>query len=151
MQDYNTCYWVPTERHKGETIDFAALYIFPEDLGPIVNEAFWENQVPSLRKCNPAITPNQADRLAIALESGAPVDYMIHVFGADPWKMTHLRFGYGYTWYPSMFEGGVSVAPGLHVPDLPDYDPNSPPAKSIDITANFKAMLAVYEASKGGA
>ncbi len=150
QQDYNACYWVPQKREKGETVNFAALYVFPDDLGNIVNAAYWASQPASLQKCNPSVTPDQAKRFAIAMQSGAPFDYLIHVIGWDPWKTTHLRYGYGYTWVPSQIDPPVPVVPGAHEPGLPDYDPDSPATGAIDVAADFQAMLVAYEANKKG-
>jgi len=68
---------------------------------------------------------------------GYTIDVPIMVWGWDPLATMIDRQNNGYTWVPSALQSDVPVTPGNTFPGLPSYDPNKPPAGSIQVTTAF--------------
>lgn len=68
---------------------------------------------------------------------GYTIDVPIMVWGWDPLATMIVRQNDGLTWVPSALQPNIPVAPGDTFPGLPSYDPNNPPAGSIQVTTAF--------------
>ena len=70
---------------------------------------------------------------------GYTIDVPIMVWGWDPLATMIARQNDGMTWVPSALQSNIPVAPGDSFPGLPSYNPNDPPAGSIQVTTAFAA------------
>jgi hypothetical protein len=101
------------------------------------DQTYWAHQPPETRAL-PTVD-DETQRAARAIElagKGFIVDVPIMIWLWDALKCMQLRQSYGYTWVPSALQPPIPVAPGMMVPGEPVYDPNHPPAGSIQVSVN---------------
>ncbi len=96
--------------------------------------AFWAGQPTAVQALQNVGSLSQRESMAAQLQSeGYQIDVPVMVWGWDPAITTALRQSYGYTWVPAAGQGPVEAAPGLTAPGMTPYDPNNPPAGSIQV------------------
>jgi hypothetical protein len=99
------------------------------------DDAYWAKQPAAIQALR--TMDDQDDRSALAtklMAAGYKVDVPIMLWGWDPAKVTNLRKAFGYTWVPSAGQQPIDEAPGLGaMGTLHQYDPNNPPAGSIQV------------------
>jgi hypothetical protein len=103
------------------------------------DQAYWAQQPPAVQALQ---NMDPADRVAAAetlAKQGYTIDVPIMAWGWDPLTTMVERQNYGYTWVPSGLQSPVPLPPGLSFPGLPSYDPNNPPAGSIQVSTAFAA------------
>lgn len=101
------------------------------------DQAYWAEQPPAIQALQ--YMPDD-QRMAAAQQlanEGYTIDVPIMVWGWDPLATMIDRQNNGYTWVPSALQSDVPVTPGNTFPGLPSYDPNNPPAGSIQVTTAF--------------
>lgn len=91
---------------------------------------------------------NADRRLAVAMQLvveglGPAIDQAVDVEGRDPYDTALERWEIGYVWVPSIVGDPVVVTPGAHVPGLPDYDPEHPPAHSIPVVTDPALLVPI--------
>jgi hypothetical protein len=109
------------------------------DSNSIFDTAYWNAQSPAVASLQAIAAEGQRETAAQALAlQGLIIDVPIMVWGWDPWKVMLLRQAYGYTWVPSMLQPNLAAAPG-GMPGFGQspYDPDHPPAGSIEVSANL--------------
>jgi hypothetical protein len=100
-------------------------------------DAYWAAQptaVQALRYAPDAEKPEMAQQLA---SEGYSIDVPIMVWGWDPLATMIQRQQEGYTWVPSALQASVEDAPGVSMPGSAPYNPNDPPAGSIQVSTAF--------------
>jgi hypothetical protein len=102
--------------------------------------AYWASEPPEVRALNgmERLTIERVDAAQQLAAKGFPIDAEIDAYGLNPWDTMRLREMNGYTWYPSLFQGPVVMAPGLTAPGAPVYDPLKPPAGSIKVSTKLE-------------
>lgn len=96
------------------------------------NNNYWAKQPEAVRQLRDIGDPDQRAQTAANLAGqGYAIDVPIMSWGWDPYHVTNMRQGYGYTWVPSALQAPVRSAPGITLPGVTAYDPNNPPAGSI--------------------
>lgn len=101
------------------------------------DEAYWAEQ-PAAVQALQDMPDDQRYAAAQQLASeGYTIDVPIMVYGMDPLATMVVRQEDGLTWAPSALQANIPVAPGDSFPGLPSYDPNNPPAGSIQVTTDF--------------
>ncbi len=101
---------------------------------------YWLSRPPAVRMLAdlPPASPARMQLARDLAKMGFVIDRAIDADGADPFETMKLRQEYGYTWVPGSFQAPISIAPGLYVPGLPSYDPDSPPAGSIAVATSWR-------------
>lgn len=107
------------------------------DNNPAFDSAYWASQPPEVQALNGLSDPST--RAMDLATQGFIIDVPIMVWQWDPWKVMNLRQQYGYTWVPSALQPPIQEAPGLNAPGSTPYDPNHPPAGSIEVSTNIAA------------
>lgn len=121
---------------------------------PIFDAAYWASQHPRVQALQNMDTgPTKGDdgtehylRREAATElanEGFLIDYIIMGEGAGPYaEMQGTRVPAGYTWVGNALQEPIPVAPRIHVPGLPDYNPKPPfPADTIPVSNNAACYL----------
>lgn len=101
------------------------------------DQAYWAEQPPAIQALQ-NMPDDQRYAYAQQLASqGYTIDVPIMVWGWDPLSTMIQRQNDGLTWTPSALQSDIPVAPGDSFPGLQSYDPNNPPAGSIQVTTAF--------------
>jgi hypothetical protein len=104
------------------------------------NVAYWESKPPEVKTLKPMehITIERVDAAQALATKGFIIDAMIDAYGLSPWDVMKTREVNGYTWYPSLLQPPVIIAPGIIAPGMPVYDPDNPPAGSIKVSTKLE-------------
>jgi hypothetical protein len=103
------------------------------------DQAYWASQPPAVQALqNMPLDQRYAAAQGLA-NQGYTIDVPIMVWGMDPAATMVVRQNDGETWVPSAMQPDIPVAPGDSFPGMPSYDPNNPPAGSIQVTTAFAA------------
>jgi hypothetical protein len=100
-------------------------------------DAYWAEQpaaVQQLRYMPYDQRQAYADQLAT---QGYVIDQEIMVDGQDPLAVMIHREMNGYTWVPSLNQPTLEEGPGFDEPGLTPYNPNEPPAGSVQVSTAF--------------
>ena len=98
------------------------------------DDAYWASQPAAVQQLRTMTDQTQREELGATLTSeGYAIDVPIMIYGWDPEVTTNLREGDGYTWVPAEGQAPIQEAPGIQLGALTPYDPNSPPAGSIQV------------------
>jgi hypothetical protein len=102
----------------------------------VYNEAYFLSKPDRVRSLWDINDSAERYTAAVALaHEGYILDGSIDGYGNDPYLVNTDRIvTYGYTWIPSLLQPPLSVAPGLHIPGIADYNPNVIPAGAIGIS-----------------
>ena len=101
------------------------------------DDAYWASQPPAVQKLRDISDYDQRTQAAAQLmNQGYSIDVPIMMWGWDPQITMQLRQSYGYTWVPSATDNPIQTAPGLAVPGLAAYDPNSGTPGAIEVSTN---------------
>jgi len=101
-------------------------------------ERYWASQPKAVQELKDIEDPTARRLKAWDLANqGYTIDVPIMVWQWDPQYTMELRKSYGYTWVPSALQNTVAIAPGLQMPGVTPYDPNSPPPGSILVNTDF--------------
>jgi len=134
-------------------IDMSGMMMFsgiPADVAPspvdttITNEvdAYWASQPEEVRVLRTIEDNEERGQMALKLTAeGFAIDPCIMIHRWDPYMTMKIRKAEGYTWVPAVGQNGIPVAPGLSFPDLPSYDPASPPRGAILVSTDFARGL----------
>jgi|HubBroStandDraft_6_1064221.scaffolds.fasta_scaffold201013_2 hypothetical protein len=101
------------------------------------DEAYWAEQPAAVQALQNMPLDQRAQAAQALAQQGYTIDVPIMVDGGDPLTIMMERQQYGYTWVPSAMQSPVDLAPGLSFAGLTPYDPNNPPAGSIQVTTDF--------------
>jgi hypothetical protein len=99
------------------------------------DDDYWASQPAPVQALRNIQDPTQREELATQLASeGYQIDVPIMVWGWDPVTTMQMRESYGYTWVPALGQQPLAAAPGIDFPDTNPYNPNNPPAGSIQVS-----------------
>jgi hypothetical protein len=138
----------PTSTLIGPTTDPTVTPIInlPPPSGPLDPNAppfdanYWASQPPAVQVLqNMDIGEVRKFAAASLATQGYLIDFIIMGEGWGPYATMAQRVQDGYTWVLSALQPTslLPVAPGLHVPGLPDYNPNPPfPPDTIPVANN---------------
>lgn len=98
------------------------------------DDAYWSVQPSAVQQLRGIDSLDERKALGEKLASeGYNIDVPIMIWGWDAAKVTAARESYGYTWVPSALQQQVSAAPGVTGGGFTPYNPNHPPAGSIQV------------------
>ncbi len=100
-------------------------------------EAYWASQPPAVQALQNCPDDEKAALAQQLANEGYTIDVPIMVWGWDPLATMIQRQEDGYTWVPSALQPSVDIAPGVSVPGETSYNPNDPPAGSIQVSIAF--------------
>jgi hypothetical protein len=100
-------------------------------------DAYWAEQPPAVQALRNIPDDQRAAAAQDLANQGYTIDVPIMVWGWDPLVTMTQRAADGFTWVPSALQPAVPVAPGDSFPNLPSYDPNTPPPGSIPVSTAF--------------
>ncbi|HLH37950.1 MAG TPA: hypothetical protein VKX39_02280 [Bryobacteraceae bacterium] len=100
-------------------------------------DAYWASQPAAVQALRYAPDDQKGEMAQQLASEGYSIDVPIMVWGWDPLATMIQRQEEGYTWVPSALQPGVSVAPGVSMPGQDSYNPNRPPAGSIQVSTAF--------------
>jgi len=101
------------------------------------DEAYWAEQPAAVQALQNMPLEDRGPAAQALAEQGYKIDVPIMVWGQDPLTTMVMRQQDGYTWVPSAMQADCPMPPGLSMPGLANYDPNNPPAGSIQVTTAF--------------
>lgn len=101
------------------------------------NAAYWAAQPTMLQQAQVASFSVAAAEEWLADPEDLVVDFNTMCLGWSPYWTMFFRLTTGYKWSPNAGQPNVTVAPGLDVPGLVDYDPLHPPIGAISNSLNL--------------
>ncbi len=124
---------------------------------PPFDAAWWASQPPPVAAMqhfgensndDPQTIATNRRNAALQLTSeGYLVDWPIVGEGWGPYAtMQGIRVPGHWTWVPSAGQPEVPVAPGIHVPGQPDYNPDEPYPPNSIVVSNNKDFYLPYKA-----
>ena len=100
-------------------------------------DAYWASQPAAVQALRYAPDDQKAAMAQQLASEGYTIDVPIMVWGWDPLATMIQRQEDGYTWVPSALQPSVDIAPGVSMPGQTSYNPNNPPAGSIQVSTAF--------------
>jgi hypothetical protein len=100
-------------------------------------DAYWAEQPAAVQALRYAPDDEKASMAQQLANEGYTIDVPIMVWGWDPLATMIQRQEDGYTWVPSALQPSVGDAPGVTMPGTTSYNPNDPPAGSIQVSTAF--------------
>ncbi|GEM_PF-2224314 len=100
-------------------------------------DAYWASQPAAVQALRYAPDDQKVELAQQLASEGYSIDVPIMVWGWDPLATMIQRQEEGYTWVPSALQPSVGVAPGVTMPGQDSYNPNRPPAGSIQVSTAF--------------
>lgn len=96
------------------------------------DDAYWSQQPAVVQQLRYMPSESARQQLGETLAGeGYTIDVPVMVWGWDAGETMALRQDYGYTWVPSANNAPIQEAPGIDLPGLTAYNPNTPPPGSI--------------------
>lgn len=100
-------------------------------------DAYWADQPTAVQALRYTPDDEKAGLAQQLANEGYSIDVPIMVWGWDPLATMIERQSAGYTWVPSALQPSVDVAPGVSMPGSIPYNPDGPPAGSIQVSTAF--------------